>query len=190
MENTSSERLLTLLRDIAYEKGEVTLASGKVSDFYIDCRKVSLHSEGLVLCGEALYQLYQKLELEIDGVGGPTLGADPLIAAFSAAAYHDGAPMHAFIVRKEPKGHGKGKMVEGKSNLPDGARVLLLEDVVTTGGSTVRTIHACREEGLDVCMVFSLVDRCEGGREAIESTGVPFHPLFDRNDFVSGDSPS
>jgi orotate phosphoribosyltransferase len=190
MKNPCYERLHTLLRDIAYEEGEVTLASGRVSDFYMDCRKVSLHAEGLVLCGEALYQQYRALELEIDGVGGPTLGADPLIASFAAAAYHDGAPMHAFIVRKEPKGHGKGKMIEGKSNLPEGARVLLLEDVVTTGGSTVRTILACQEEGLDVRMVFSLVDRSEGGREAIEATGVPFHPLFTRDDFLRGDATS
>jgi orotate phosphoribosyltransferase len=176
--------LLALLRELAYERRQVTLASGRESDFYIDCRRVSLHAEGMILCGQAFHSAYLESGISIDAVGGPTLGADPLICAFTHAAHAADLPMHAFIVRKEPKGHGTGRMVEGMSNLQTGSRVLLLEDVITTGGSTVRTIEACRETGLEVVQVMVLVDRQEGGREAIESTGVPCSALFTRADFT------
>ena len=184
-ESASRAPLLELLRELAYERRQVTLASGRQSDFYIDCRRVSLHAEGMILCGRAFYRAHEESGQAIDAVGGPTLGADPLLCAFTHAAHEAGAPLHAFIVRKEPKGHGTGRMVEGMSNLKPGARVLLLEDVITTGGSTVRTIEACREAGLEVVQVRVLVDRQEGGREAIEATGVPCSALFTRADFTA-----
>ncbi len=184
-ESTSRAPLLALLRELAYERRKVTLASGRESDFYIDCRRVSLHAEGMVLCGKEFYSVHRESGQAIDAVGGPTLGADPLVCAFTHAAHEADDPMHAFIFRKEPKGHGTGRMVEGMSNLKSGARVLLLEDVITTGGSTVRTIEACREAGIEPVQVRVLVDRLEGGREAIEATGVPCSALFTRDDFTA-----
>ncbi len=189
MKQDSTSALLALLREIAFERKRVTLASGKESDFYIDCRKVSLHQEGLVLCGNALYDAYKSSGTPVTAVGGPTLGADPLIASFAYAAYLDQNALPSFIVRKEAKGHGAGKWIEGMSNIPEGSEVLILEDVVTTGGSTVRTIHVCRDHGLRPTTVMALVDRCEGGRQAIEETGVVFSSLFTRHDFM-GDGAS
>ena len=184
MSKSVNDALFQLLRSIAFERKRVVLASGRESDFYIDCRKVSLHPEGLVLCGKALFQHATALEKEWVGVGGPTLGADPLIASFAYTAYEQGQPVPSFIVRKEAKGHGTGKWVEGMSNMPEGAKVILLEDVVTTGGSTVKAINVCRDEGLNPVHVICLVDRQEGGREAIEATGVSFSSLYTRTQFM------
>ena len=117
-------------------------------------------------------------------VGGLTLGADPLATATSVASFLAGRPLHAFIVRKEPKGHGTGQWIEGRKTIPDGSRVIVLEDVVTTGGSALRAIERCRAERLEVVACLALVDRLEGGREAIEATGVPLRPLFTRKDFL------
>ena len=187
MSNSGTDALFNLLKTIAFEKKKVVLASGKESNFYIDCRKVSLHPEGLVLCGKALYAHAKTLPVKWDGVGGPTLGADPLIASFAYTAYQDGLPVPSFIVRKAPKGHGTGKWVEGMSNMSEGTSVILLEDVVTTGGSTVKAIEVCRQEGLNPVHVICLVDRMEGGRGAIEATGVTFSSLFTREDFMGKD---
>ena len=185
MSASNSQSLFELLRTISFERRKVILASGRESDFYIDCRKVSLHPEGLVRCGKALFQHAEELDIDWEGVGGPTLGADPLIASFAYTAYEQGKPVPSFIVRKEAKGHGTGKWVEGMSNLPRDARVILLEDVVTTGGSTVKAINVCRHEGLQPVHVICLVDRQEGGREAIEETGVSFSSLYTRAQFMN-----
>lgn len=184
MNAKNEDKLFQLLNSIAFERKRVILASGRESDFYIDCRKVSLHPEGLVLCGRALYAHFQDKNISIDGVGGPTLGADPLIASYAYTASLAGAPLPSFIVRKEAKGHGTGKWVEGMTNFTDGVDVLVLEDVVTTGGSTVKAIEVCRKEGLNPVHVTCLVDRSEGGREAIEATGVTFSSLYTRHDFM------
>lgn len=176
-------RLLELLKQLSYVEGEVVLASGKVSNFYVDCRQTSLHPEGAWLIGRIFDALIARMEPYPHAVGGMTMGADPLVTATSVASFERGRPVTAFLIRKEPKGHGLKKWIEGRSDIPDGSRVVLLEDVVTTGGSTLKAIQACRDENLLVEDVFCLVDRLEGGAEAINAEGVRLTPLFTRRDF-------
>jgi orotate phosphoribosyltransferase len=177
-------RLLELLRQLSFERRKVVLASGKESDFYIDCKRTALTAEGHVLVGRLLFDRIRQLPPLVRGAGGLTLGADPLASAVAFASFLAGEPVDAFIVRKEPKGHGTGQWIEGRRTIPDGSRVAVLEDVITTGGSAVRAIERCRAEGLVVAGCFALVDRMEGGREAIESLGVPVESLFTRRDFL------
>ncbi len=177
-------RLLELLRTLSYVEGDVVLASGKVSDFYIDCRQTALHPEGAFLIGRLLHALITKMDKIPDAVGGMTMGADPLVTSTSIASFTAGNPIPAFYIRKEAKGHGLKKYIEGRKNVPDGSKVVLLEDVVTTGGSSIKAIDRCRNESLEPIALFALVDRLEGGREAIEQAGVPFASVFTRNDFV------
>ncbi len=177
-------RLLELLRTLSFERRKVTLASGKESDFYIDCKRTALTAEGHVLIGRCLFERARRVQPAVSGVGGLTLGADPLASAVSLTSWLQGQPLNAFIVRKEPKGHGTGMWIEGRAALPDGSRVLVLEDVVTTGGSALRAIERCRAERLLVAGCLALVDREEGGREAIEGSGVPVESLFRRGDFL------
>jgi len=177
-------RLLELLRQLSFERRKVILASGKESDFYIDCKRTALTAEGHVLVGRMLFDRIRRISPLVRGAGGLTLGADPLASAVAFASFLAGEPVDAFIVRKEPKGHGTGQWIEGRKTIPDGSRVAVLEDVITTGGSAGRAIERCRAEGLVVAGCFALVDRMEGGREAIESLGVPVESLFTRRDFL------
>lgn len=176
------ERLLKLLREKSYEKREVTLASGRKSDFYIDCKQTTLDAEGAYLVGKLLYQKIAGMDEEVAGVGGLTLGADPIATAVSIASYEAGRPIPAFIIRKEPKGHGTGRWIEGMKNLKSGASVVIVEDVVTTGGSSLKAVKRTEEEGLKVLKVLALVDRCEGGRENVEKEGYKLESLFERDD--------
>jgi orotate phosphoribosyltransferase len=178
------QRLLNLLKEKSYRKGKVILASGKESDFYIDCRPVTLHPEGAFLVGKLLFERLQEVPGRILGVGGLTMGADPIATAVSLTSYLEGAPMAAFIIRKEPKKHGRGLWVEGIANLPEGTPVAIVEDVVTTGGSTWKAIERAAEEGLKVAKVLALVDREEGGRENLQNRGYELDCLFTRRDFL------
>ncbi len=177
-------RLLELLKEKSYIEGEVKLASGKISNFYIDCRQTSLNAEGAYLIGQIFYRWIEHMGKNPDAVGGMTMGADPLVTATSVTSYLESNPIGGFLIRKEPKGHGTGKQLEGNGSLKEGAHVILLEDVVTTGGSTIRAIEACRKEGLVVTDVFCLVDRMEGGAENIAARDVLLTPLFTRKDFL------
>lgn len=178
-------RLRDLLRDLAYAERDVMLSSGKRSNFYIDCKQVSLHAEGAFLIGQLVRSVIGRVAPQAEAVGGLTLGADPLATAVSVAGFLAGHPMHAFVVRKEPKGHGTGQWLEGAGNLRPGMPVVVLEDVITTGGSTLRAIERTREAGLDVVHVVALIDREEqGGREAVEAS-APLTTLFSRRDFQS-----
>jgi orotate phosphoribosyltransferase len=133
--------------------------------------------------GRALYALVRQLAPACVGVGGLTMGADPIASAVSLVSYFGDARLDAFLVRKEPKGHGTGQWIEGLTAFAPGAKVAIVEDVVTTGASAIKAIERARAEGLDPVAAFSLVDRQEGGREAIEATGVKCHALFTRGDF-------
>jgi orotate phosphoribosyltransferase len=199
------ERLLELLRQLSFERRKVVLASGKESDFYIDCKRTTLTAEGHVLVGRCLLDRIRRQRPLVRAVGGLTLGADPLASAIALTSFleyerwraQDQAegraggitagmtPIDAFIVRKEPKGHGTGQWIEGRRTIPDGSRVAVLEDVVTTGGSALKAIERCRAESLEVVSCFALVDRKEGGREALEAAGIPLDCLFAREDFLS-----
>jgi orotate phosphoribosyltransferase len=181
---TDRARLLELLRTLSFERRKVVLASGKESDFYIDCKRTALTAEGHVLVGRLLFDRVRRLRPIVRGVGGLTLGADPIASAIALTSFLEGEAVDAFIVRKEAKGHGTGQWIEGRKTIPDGSRVAVLEDVVTTGGSALKAIERCRAEKLEVVGCFALVDRAEGGREAIQATGVPLESLFTRKDFL------
>jgi orotate phosphoribosyltransferase len=178
------ERLLDLLKTKAYTRGKVILTSGKESDFYIDCRPVTLHPEGAYLVGKLLFERLQNVQGIIQGVGGMTMGADPIATAVSLTSYLQGKPIPAFIIRKEPKRHGRGLWIEGINNLPEGTAVAIVEDVITTGGSTIKAIERATEEGLKVVRVVALVDREEGGKENLKKLGYELESLFTRRDFL------
>ena len=176
-------RLLAMLTERSYAKKKIVLSSGRESDFYIDCKKTVLTAEGHWLVGKLMFAAVRERFPEALGVGGLTMGADPLASAVSLVSFLGGAPLQAFLVRKEPKGHGTGQWIEGLSSLPQGAKVVVLEDVVTTGASTIKAIERVRAEGLVPVGAITVVDRLEGGREPVEATGVPVVALFTRSDF-------
>jgi len=179
---TEHARLLDLLRVKAFAEREVTLSSGKKSNFYIDCKQVSLDAEGACLIGELFHAVIDDVAADAVAVGGLTLGADPLATATSIASFRRGHPRSAFLVRKEPKGHGTNQWIE-HAGLPAGAKVVVLEDVVTTGAATIKAIERARETGFTVVHALALVDRLEGGRDAITATGVPLTTLYTRSNF-------
>ena len=158
------------------------LSSGLKSNFYIDCKQVSLDAEGAALIGELFHHMIEEVAPRAIAVGGLTLGADPLATATSIASFQAGHPRQAFLVRKEPKGHGTNQWVES-TKLPAGAEVVILEDVVTTGASTLRAIERARLAGFTVLHAIGLVDRLEGGREAVVAE-TPMTTLFTRRDFL------
>jgi orotate phosphoribosyltransferase len=176
-------RLLELMKLLAYEQREVTLASGRKSNFYIDCKQAVLGAEGHFLVGSLFSRLIAQHAPDVEAVGGLTMGADPLASAVATMSYLGGRPLHAFYVRKEPKGHGTGQWLEGAKSLRPGMPVAILEDVVTTGGSALKAIARSREFGLKVALIVGLVDREEGGREALEAE-APLVTLFRKRDFV------
>jgi orotate phosphoribosyltransferase len=175
-------RLLNLLREKAYEKRDVVLASGRRSNFYIDCRRVVMTSEGHFLTGMLFNHAIREHCPEVVAVGGLTMGADPLASATSLLSFRGGRALDAFYVRKEAKKHGTGQYVEGPGDLAQGSKVAILEDVVTTGGSSLKAVERAAAAGLNPVRVLALVDRCEGGRETIEQR-LPLTALFERTDF-------
>jgi orotate phosphoribosyltransferase len=180
------ERLLELLRSRAFQEREVVLSSGRTSNFYLDCKQVSLDAEGATLIGELFHAAIEEVAPQALAVGGLTLGADPLATATSVVSFLAGRPRAAFLVRKEPKGHGTNQWLES-TRLPDGAEVVVVEDVITTGAATLKAVERARLAGLRVVHALGLVDRLEGGREAV-TREVPLTTLFTRRDFLP-DSP-
>jgi orotate phosphoribosyltransferase len=178
-------RLLKLLKELSYEEGDFVLASGKKSTFYIDCKETTLNADGMYLVGHLMYQRVLKMSREIEAVGGVSIGGDPLVCSTVLVSYALRSPIPGFFIRKEPKGHGKNLWIEGAKNLKPGMNVAILEDVVTTGGSTLKAIDVVQKAGFNVAGVIALLDRLEGGREAIEAKGVEFVSLFTLNDVRS-----
>ena len=182
------EELRQILQAKSVKTGKFTLASGKESDLYVDCRVTTLDARGAVLVGRVLHDLLRQEEakrgLNIGSLGGLTMGADPitLAVAMSSSLAGDATPVQAFVVRKEAKGHGRGKRIEG--NFITTQPVVVVDDVITTGGSTLKAIEAIEEEGGKVAFALILVDRSEGGREAIESKGYPVVAAVTRADLV------
>jgi orotate phosphoribosyltransferase len=171
-----------LLKKLSYQQREVILASGKPSDFYIDCKQTALTAEGHFLIGTVICDLIANIAPEVRAIGGLTMGADPIASAVATVSWQLGRPLDAFYVRKEPKGHGTQKWLEGDKTVIAGTRVVVVEDVCTTGASTLAAIERARLHGLVVERVIALVDRDEGGREAVEKQ-VPFTALYRRSDF-------
>ncbi len=150
------------------------LSSGKLSRFYVDLKQITFDPEGAYLVGKLMYRLVRDFKPE--AVGGLTLGADPIAYSVSFVSFMEGAPIKPFVVRKEPKGHGMKRQIEGLVSA--GERVAVVEDVVTTAGSSLKAVRACREAGLEVVGVFTIVDRQEGGKENIEEEGLELYSLF------------
>jgi orotate phosphoribosyltransferase len=172
---TPREQLAALVRELAVVRGRVTLASGLESDYYVDMRRATLHHEAAPLIGHVMLDALEEAGLgagEVDAVGGLTMGADPVATALLHAAASRGLALDAFVVRKEAKGHGLRRQIEG----PDvtGRRVVVVEDTSTTGGSPLTAIAALREAGAQVVGVGVVVDRDTGARERIEAEGVPY----------------
>ncbi|MEI6093431.1 MAG: orotate phosphoribosyltransferase [bacterium] len=176
--------LRSIIRELSYEKRNVTLASGRQSDFYIDTKQSSLNARGSYLIGTLINELVSAEFKDAVAVGGITMGADPLSSATSVISYMKGTPLHAFYIRKEPKGHGTGQWIEGTKNIKPGSKVVILEDVVTTGGSTLKSCDRAKEYGLDILGIIAIVDREEGGREAIDSQGYKFLSLYTKTEIV------
>lgn len=166
--------LLPLLASQAYRHGNFTLASGRSSHHYVNCKPVSLSGSGLALLGALMLE---QVEAEARAVAGLTLGADPLVSAVAMMAALVGRELNALIVRKEAKGHGTGAWLEGPLPEP-GSTITVLEDVVTTGGSSLKAVHQLREAGYTVNRVVTIVDRQEGGVEAMTAAGLELRSLF------------
>lgn len=169
--------LAKLIKKLSYREGDFTLVSGKKSNFYIDLKNTTLHPEGAVLIGNLSVELIKEKKINIDAVGGMTLGADPIATSISLAAFHKKTVWPAFIVRKEPKKHGTSQFIEGTDNLKAGARVLIVEDVVTTGGSSVKAIEIVKQAGFKPVAVLTVVDREEGGEKVFRDLGLEFLAL-------------
>lgn len=174
-------QLLKILKELSYEEGEFTLASGKKSSFYIDCKETTLNPEGMYLVGVLMYQLVQKIP-GVEAVGGVSVGGDPLVCSTVLISRALGEPLPGFFIRKEPKGHGTNLWLEGGKSLRKGMKVVILEDVVTTGGSSLKAIETTEREGFEVIGVVALLDRLDGGKEAIESKGYAFRSIFSLSD--------
>jgi orotate phosphoribosyltransferase len=177
------QHLVQLLAQRSTRRGAFTLASGKQSSFYIDARLTTMSPDGLSTIGPAALSLIRERGWDPDSVGGLTLGADPVSYAISYASASSPRPIRAFTVRKEAKAHGTGKLIEGPFS--DRDRVVVVEDVVTTGGSALRAIEAIRAAGGRVLGVLAVVDREEGGREAIEATGISVASLVRVSEVLS-----
>lgn len=172
MNSSAREQLLDLLAILSFRLGEFTLSSGAKSDYYIDCRTTTLYAPGAALTGRVFLELIQRQNWQAEAVGGLTLGADPIVVATSVISAQAGAPVHGFLVRKAEKTHGMGRRVEGFQK--KGARVVIVDDVCTTGGSTIQAIEAAREFGFNIAGAACLVERLEaGGRSAVEKAAAP-----------------
>ena len=181
------ERLLELIARNSFRLGNFTLSSGLKSDYYIDCRTTTLHALGAELTGRAFLDLLQQQGWSPQAIGGLTMGADPIVTAISVISSQAGHPIHGFLVRKAEKSHGMGQRIEGFRE--KGARVAIVDDVCTTGGSTIQAIEAAREFGFEIVGVACLVEREEAqGRPAVEKAAAPasFVSLFKASEIKAG----
>ena len=177
-------RLIALLTQRSFERRKVILASGRESDFFIDCKQTMLTAEGHALVGELMFDLLAELP-PCEAVGGVELGGCPLASAVSLVSFQRGRPLNALYVRKAKKDHGTTKLVEGDKSLKPGLRVALLEDVVTTGGSSLKAVESLKAAGAEVIGIIALVDRQEGGAETIRASGLPLVTIATKADFIS-----
>lgn len=172
MDQKSREQLLNLLATNSFRLGEFTLSSGIKSDYYIDCRTSTLHAQGAELTGRVFLDLFRGQGWSPVAVGGLTMGADPIVVAVAVISAQSGSPVHGFLVRKAEKAHGMGRRLEGFQE--KGAKVVIVDDVCTTGSSTIQAIEAAREFGFNILGVACLVEREEAaGRPAVEKAAAP-----------------
>jgi orotate phosphoribosyltransferase len=177
------EELAEIIRTNSLRVGEFVLSSGKKANYYLDVRLTTLHPRGALLIARLILQRIRQLSIHADAIGGLTLGADPIAASVAVVSELEGAPLRAFIVRKEAKGHGMQRFIEGWDGLP-GSRVVIVDDVCTTGDSILKACQKAEEAGYVVAATFCVVDREEGGTEAVVAR-YPFYPLFTARELLS-----
>ena len=182
MPQSARDRLKEILVRESLMRGDFVLSSGQRSSFYLDVRRTSMHPEGAALCAELF--LEELRDLSLDAVGGPVLGAAPLVGALASESFRRGRPIPTFLVRREAKGHGTAKLIEGL--FPTGGTVALVEDVVTTGGSVLRALAVARGEGVKVARIICVVDREQGGAEAMAEQQVDYRALFKVSELLGG----
>jgi len=182
------ESLKELLRRKSLVRGKFVLTSGRKSNYYLDCKLTTLDPEGSVLTGYTILELLRSHSIHADAIGGPTIGADPIVAAVAAVSFLEREPIPAFLVRKERKVHGRQKQIEGIEAKP-GLKVVIVDEVCTAGGSTLDAIAAAEEAGLVVTAVVSLVDREEGGSDKIRQK-YAYYPVFTARELLEDGSRS
>ncbi len=181
------EQLANLLRTKSLVRGEFTLASGKKSNYYLDCRLTTLDPEGALLTGYCVLELLDEMGAKPDAIGGLSMGADPVVSAAIVVSAIEKRPLQGFLVRKEAKGHGRKKQIEGMEHT-QGKRVAIVDDVCTTGGSTQEAIDAAEREGCQIVAVISLVDREEGGSEMLR-TKYNYRSVFTARELLEEGKP-
>jgi len=181
----NKERLIEYIKARSFLKSDTPvfrLASGKMSSFYFDLRRTTLSPEGQYLIGNLICTQLDELGLSPKAIGGLTMGADPVATAVAYCSHLRGKPIEAFVIRKEPKAHGTGRQIEG--NVEAGDPVVVIDDVLTTGGSTIKAVEAAKKAGLKIQAVIVLLDRCEqNGRQNVEAQGYPVYSILTINDF-------
>jgi orotate phosphoribosyltransferase len=180
--SASERRLLELVRTKALRRGDFTLSSGQKSDYYLDGKQVTLDGEGALLAAEAVLARFEPGEA--DAVGGLVIGADPIAGAVAAVSALRGRAVKAFLVRKESKGHGTGKQVEGPVGA--GTRCVVVEDVCSTGASALKAVDALLAHGCRVVKVVTIVDREMGATEAFRARGIAYAPIFTKTEVLAG----
>lgn len=173
--------LFELLKTKAFFRGKFILSSGKESSFYLDARLVTLSAPGAFLTATVILDMTAKDK--IDAIGGPTLGADPMVGAVGSLSYQQGRPINTFIIRKEAKAHGKQRQVEGPE-LKEGAEVVIIDDVATTGKAFVESIQALHKINVRIKKAICVIDRGEGAKEALAQYNVPLEPIFTVGEFL------
>jgi len=178
---SEKQQLLSLLKRQAFLKKRVKLSSGRISNFYIDVRKVSLSPQGVYLISRQVFRLIK--DEKIDAIGGPTLGADPIVSGVCFLAHQRKKKLRGFLIRKTPKKHGRQKLIEGQE-LKKGMKVAIVDDVATSGGSLIKAAEVLKQEGIKVVKAISVVDRQEGAAENLSCLGIPLISLFRKSDFL------
>lgn len=177
---TNRSRLLALLKKYSFRRCPTKLASGKLSTYYINAKPVTMSAEGAYLTARLFLEIINREKVK--AVGGLTLGSDPILGALAAVSFEENYPLKTLIVRKEPKGHGTRRLIEGPE-LPKGTRVIAIDDVATTGGSTLKAIAALREAGYIVNKAIAVVDRLEGAKELLKKNRCSLTSIFTSQDF-------
>jgi orotate phosphoribosyltransferase len=177
-----TRELRNIIREKSLRVGDFTLASGKKSSYYLDCRMTTLDSRGALLIARLIMEKIRSANIQAEAIGGLTMGADPIVASVAVVSGLEGSPLSAFIVRKETKSHGTQRAIEGYDGTP-GARVIVVDDVCTTGDSILKAAEKAEQAGYQVVAAFCVVDREEGGTELIAKR-YPFYPLFTAKDLL------
>jgi orotate phosphoribosyltransferase len=183
MSPETRQRLLELVRERAFRQGEFTLSSGEKSQYYVDGKMIEVCPEGAFLIGQALYE--QIKDLDVTAIGGLAVGAVPLVASAMVICYQNGLEIEGFWVREEVKAHGTKKLIEGK--LPANARVVIVDDVVTSGASAKKAVDAVKERGATIVKIIAIVDRQRGAKELFEREGYEYEPLFSKDDLFANE---